>query len=198
MNQVDLVIAGALIVFVLIGALRGFIKEVGAVCGYFVSLWVAGQFYIQGAVFLRPFFVTWPIGGELAGYAASFIAIFFICQIVVGIVVGLADVLVKMLGFIPFLKTINRAGGAAVGFIEGILIVSIVVFMIGKYPFSVDFSKQLKASTLAPHVAGIGAMLSAFLPDATKLMPSIFDMKSLPTSQMKLEDWQRMMPEAQK
>ena len=197
MNQIDLAIAIALVLFALIGFVRGFIKEIGALCGYFVSLWVAGQLYVQGASFLKPFFVTWPIGGELASYVVSFLAIFFICQIVVGIVVQLADGLIKLFGFIPFLKTINRSGGAVVGLIEGLLVVGLVIFIIGKYPFSPDLDLQLKSSVLAPHMQGIGALLTPLLPDATKLMPSIFNINSLPAAQMNLVDWQRMMPQTQ-
>jgi len=197
MNTIDLVIVVSLAIFGLIGFARGFIKEVGSLVGYFVSVWVAAHFYISVAGILRPFFVTWPIGGDLASYVAAFIGLFFITQLSVGIIVGLLDFAFKIISIVPFLKTINRSGGAVVGLIEGVLIVSVVVFMMGKYPFSPDLSQKMKTSALAPTVENIGAVMAPFFPDTTKLMPSIFDMNKMPATQMKMEDWQRMMPEKQ-
>jgi len=194
MNHIDLVIVVVIALFAGAGWIKGLIKEVGSVLGYFVGIWVAGHFYMQGSVAVKPFFASWPMGGDIAAYAASFIIIFFIAQIAFGALIGVLDGLFKLISFIPFLKTINRSGGAVVGAVEGLLIASLIIFVLGRYPFSPDLTSALKGSAFAPQIQKITEVLLPLFPNMDKFTPSIFDMKNIPVG-MKLEDWQRMMPE---
>lgn len=194
MNQIDLLIVIVIALFTLSGLLKGFIKQVGALIGFFLSLWLASHYYMSAVPWVKPFAGSLGVLTDIAAPVLGFLLILVIAQLLVGVAVSVLDNVVKRLPFIPFLKTVNRSGGALLGLTEGLLIISVVVVMLGKYPFSPTLAQQLTSSQLASPVARIAEVFMPLFPEITKLTPSIFDMKQLPAPS-NLEEWMRYVPE---
>jgi uncharacterized membrane protein required for colicin V production len=74
--------------------------------------------------------------------------------------------------FIPFLKSINRLAGAALGFLEGALILGLVLFFLSNFPIAwlVDLINQ---SSVAQFLIKIAKVLWPLLPIGLKKMQDI-------------------------
>lgn len=175
MGLIDTSIIVALLVFVLIGFVKGFIQSIGSIIGFFVSVFVAGYFYLGVASYLQ------NLIGPGAAYAlplsriVGFVFVFFVVKLLFGLLVKMVDSGFRVLSIIPLAKTANRLGGSIVGLVEGVLVVSALVYFFGIYPLSPEIATKLKESQFAPKIVILSGIVMPLLPDVTKLAPSVFD-----------------------
>ena len=147
MNALDWLILMIMMCSALLAAAQGFFFEVislaGAVVGYLLAAW--------GYKRLAPWFLDYVKSPPFADLAA-FLAIFLSVVILAGIIARLTRWVVHEAG----LRWVDRALGAAFGFLRGMLIVTAGLLAITA--FAPD-SKELAGSQLAPYfqVAGSGA-----------------------------------------
>ncbi|MEK7102871.1 MAG: CvpA family protein [Patescibacteria group bacterium] len=165
MNTIDLVILIAFLIFGVLGFVRGFIQEVGSILGLFVGFFVAGKFAWPVAHYIRGGFAQYPAIADVLSYIAGFFLVFLVVTFIFGILVKTVDKLFNLFAILPFLKTINRLGGALVGFLEGALLIATLLYMLTSLPINILFVKQIKESTAGPIFLGIANVVKPFLPD---------------------------------
>ncbi|MEK7097477.1 MAG: CvpA family protein, partial [Patescibacteria group bacterium] len=75
-----------------------------------------------------------------------------------------------LISIIPFLSTANRLAGGILGFIEGVIVLSLLIYFITNYagiiPFigdRVDF--YLSASRIAPYLSIVSGLMAPFIPE---------------------------------
>ncbi len=184
----DIVILLILAIFFLMGFVRGFIKQIGSIAGFFLALWIAATYHPAMAEYLKPSFAQWQIIAQQLSVVAAYGLLFFGTQFAFGIIVSIADYMFRIFSFAPFMKFTNRFLGGFIGMLEGILLVSAAVFLIIHFPFAPKLAKQLQESRFIPVINTVNTMLTPLLPDASKLpasLPSIIDPKNINLDQLK-------------
>jgi uncharacterized membrane protein required for colicin V production len=130
----------------------------------------AGLYYGQAAEYLLP-----AVGGnENLAKLLAFFGLFLLISRGIGLVFYIIERIFSIVSIIPFLKTFNRLLGAALGLIEGLLILGLLVFFAGRFPFSESFGTLLTESPLACFCNILGKILAPLLPDAVRALRSIF------------------------
>ncbi|MEK7619274.1 MAG: CvpA family protein, partial [Patescibacteria group bacterium] len=180
-DTIILIVFGA---FFLMGFIRGFIREVGALIGFFLALWIAGNYYSLLLPSIKPSLSAWPLIAGPASVLIAYFGLFLISQFVIGILVRLLDFAVRRLSPVPFLKTTNRLAGGALGLAEGALMLGAVLYVFTAVPFSKDLTKRIDESKLAPVVLTVSKILTPFLPKMDQFAPSFWPTK-MPTSSEK-------------
>jgi len=166
--NIDSIILIVLGVFLILGLVRGLIKQIGSLIGFFLSLWVASMYFPQVAVYIKPSLSQFPpfIAGNVANIAACVI-LFYVTGFIFGILVAIIDKLVHVFR-IPLVKLTNRLGGAIVGVLEGILLIGLAIFIIKSFPVSADVTKAVQKSSLAPIIEKATFVLKPFLDEIQK------------------------------
>ncbi|MEA3249475.1 MAG: CvpA family protein [Patescibacteria group bacterium] len=170
MTIIDVTLLIALGGFVLAGLWFGIIHMIGSVVGLVLGAFLAGRFYGQVADLLIPF-----VGGnENLAKIIAFIALFVLVTRLVGLAFHVVEKIFKFIAVLPFLKTFNRLLGAALGLLEGTLVIGLVVYFAGKFPISSVFAALLADSQVARALNSVGKLLAPLLPAAVRIMRSIF------------------------
>jgi uncharacterized membrane protein required for colicin V production len=165
----DLNIIAVLAVFVAIGLVCGFIHTLGAVVGTVLGTWLAGLLY---GPFGRWLGEALPINKNLA-YVIAFILIFTLISRLVGLVFWIIGKLFHLVSIIPFTKTINRILGGVLGFIEGVVILSLFVYIASRFPFAPWLNQQLQTSKIAPWLLEVANWLGWLLPQVLRHLRSL-------------------------
>ena len=152
--------------FVFSGFWFGLIHSLGALVGTVAGVLVAGHNFEQGAQFFA------FLGNENLAKVVAFVAIFILASRLVGIVFAVINKIFKLIAIIPFLKTFNRLGGALLGFLEGSIILGLILIFIGKFPFSDFIVPAINGSEIAQWLLRFGALLAPLLPEAVELIKS--------------------------
>lgn len=155
-----LVIAG----FAFTGFWFGLIHMVGSLVGITIAAIISGQYFEFVAEKLSFLFG----GNENLGRVITFIVIFVLVTRLVGIIFWLIDKLFHLLTIIPFLKTFNRLGGAILGAIEGIVLTSLALFLLVRYPLGETFTNALANSTVVEYLLGVANKVAPLLPDVVQ------------------------------
>ncbi|MFI4958490.1 MAG: CvpA family protein [Lysobacterales bacterium] len=153
MNWTDCIILGVLALSVLIGLFRGLIAEVLS-----LVIWIAA------------FWVTWAFGPVVSAHLEHTISMpslrysigYGLCFVVVLILGALVRFLVRRLIWSAGLSGIDRLFGMVFGFARGILIVTLLVFLVGLTAFTRDSWWQ--KSVLLPQFQQAAAWLGQNMP----------------------------------
>ncbi|MET3650999.1 CvpA family protein [Dyella japonica] len=154
MNWADYIILAVLGVSVLIGLWRGLISEVLA-----LGIWIAA------------FWVAWTFGPSVAGYfehsiqlpSARILVGYGLCFIAVLVLGALLRFLVSKLVEGTGLSGTDRLLGMVFGFVRGVLLVTLAVFLLGFTAFTRD--PWWHDSALLPQFKGMAAWLGERVPD---------------------------------
>lgn len=147
MNALDWLILLLMMFSALLAAAQGFFFEVislsGAILGYLLAAW--------GYARLAPWFLQY-VKSQAFADLAGFLAIFLSVVILAGAIARLARWFIREAG----LRWVDRALGAAFGFLRGFIVVTAGLLAITA--FAPD-STELTGSSLAPYfqIAGRGA-----------------------------------------
>jgi len=121
MTPVDYILAAAVVLSVLFGAVRGFLRESVALLGWLVGLWLAWRY----AHFVEPYLGGALAGTELQAWAAR--AIVLIAVVIASwILGGLLDYLVQRSGLT---LGVDRLLGGLFGLVRGAVIVGFAVML---------------------------------------------------------------------
>jgi membrane protein required for colicin V production len=121
-NWIDLILIFLLALFGLRGFFRGLFREVFSLLGLVVGFIAAVAFVAPGSAYAGEFWKAPPL--LLKG--AVFVAIFFVVYFIFSLIGWLLHRSERLL----FLKTLNRAGGIAVGLGKGAAIIALSVFFL--------------------------------------------------------------------
>jgi uncharacterized membrane protein required for colicin V production len=144
LNWVDLIVAGAILGFAIRGLIRGFLRELLSLVGLFLGLWVALlQFAPLGEWIESRFPLTDPLPFH-AAFWAIFLGIsliasvvgYFLHKVAKGLLMGWLDAIVG-LGF---------------GVVKGVMILTVLLFLVAYLPLPEAIRTQLRASTVVDHL----------------------------------------------
>jgi membrane protein required for colicin V production len=153
MNAVDVIIIAVLLLSVLVGLWRGLISEVLALLTWIAAFWVAWKFGPAVSAHFDRMIQT-PVLRLVVGYGLCFIAVLIIGALVrFGI-----QTLVDSTG----LGGTDRLLGMIFGFARGLLLVTLIVFLVGLTSFARE--PMWQQSTLLPQFKGLAAWLEEQLP----------------------------------
>ena len=122
MNSVDLILLAVLLIFGLRGFFRGLFREILSVAGLIIGFLVAARYGDVAAQHAAQLWKLSPLLLKGAGFVAIFFAIYFAFS-VAGWLLHRSE---KML----FLKTVNRAGGVAIGVGKGAALAALAIFLL--------------------------------------------------------------------
>ncbi len=134
-NIIDILILVILALFTFFGAKRGLISEVSRIIGLIAGFVLANQFHNEANQFLQQWIDNVPVRNVIS-YLVIFIVVVFAVSIV-------ASILQKFFEFI-LLGWLNRLLGLLLGFIKGLLIVSVLIFIIEAFPTADSFRNRLE------------------------------------------------------
>lgn len=127
LNWVDVLILAIVLASVLMGGVRGAIREMFSLVGWFAAFWVASLMSPKGEQWLTGM-VSSPAFRWLVSFALIFIA---------GLV--LVELVGNVLGYLAGkagLKSLDRLLGALFGLLRGAFLVVVLVALAGMTPFS--------------------------------------------------------------
>jgi membrane protein required for colicin V production len=153
MNWTDVVILGVLALSVLIGLFRGLVAEILS-----LVIWVAA------------FWATWAFGPIVAEQLQQAIKLpslrnavaYGICFVAVLILGAIIRFMVKRLIWSSGLSGIDRLFGMVFGFLRGVLIVTVLVFLVGMTGLTRE--AWWRESALAPQFQSAAAWLGQAIP----------------------------------
>jgi len=153
MIWIDYAILGLIGISLIIGLVRGFVKEAFSLAMWVVAIWV-------GLNFSREFsgFLTSMISLPSARIAAAFAILFFLTLIVGGVIGFLLGELVKRTG----LSGSDRFAGMLFGIVRGMVVVAVCVMLAGLTPLPED--SWWKESVLIPPFQSLAVWLRDLMP----------------------------------
>ncbi len=169
MTTFDLILLLILGGFVAYGLWFGLIHSLGALVGTIAGAFFAARWYDDFASWLGFLFG----GRENLAKVVCFLFLFIIINRLIGFGFWLADKIFSILTIIPFLKTINRLLGAAFGFIEGVLVLGLTLYVALRFPLGEWFTESLANSKVAHYLITVANILKPLLPEILKQIKSI-------------------------
>jgi uncharacterized membrane protein required for colicin V production len=155
--------------FVMSGLWFGLIHSLGALVGTILGAFFALKWYEPVAAWASFLF------GDHQNLAriVCFLLIFIIIDRLVGLLFWIIDKFFSVLKFIPFLKTINRLVGGVFGFLEGVLVLGITLFFVGKYPLGEWFTGVVADSKVADYLTRVGKVFLPLFPEMVNWIKSL-------------------------
>ncbi len=169
MTLFDLILLLIVFGFVWFGFWYGLIHTLGGIISLILGVIFASRWYPAVALKILPIF------GDNINLArlVAFIIIFIVARFIVFLLFRALNRVIDFLSFIPFLKTINRLAGAALGFIEGALIIGLILYFSTKFPLGANWIQLLANSNVAPLLIKFGNILLPLIPEAFKQIKSV-------------------------
>lgn len=164
MTILDFILIIILFFFTFSGFWFGLIHSLGALVGTIAGVLIAGHYFENGASLISTIFA----GNINLAKIIVFLLIFIIVNRLVGLVFWIINKLFNVIAVIPFLKTINRLAGAVLGFLEGSLVLGVVLIMIGKFPFANFIIPAVENSQVSKYLLTVGKVLVPLLPELVK------------------------------
>jgi membrane protein required for colicin V production len=168
MTLFDVILLLILFGFMLFGVFFGFVHAIGSLLGVVIGAWVAGHYYEAAASWFMPF-----MNDDWARIIA-FLVILVIINRAVGFIFWLAEIILKRVTSLPFIKGANRVLGFIVGLAEGTLVIGIIVYAGSKLTESFWLRQILQDSVVAPWFVKSAVLLLPLIPEALKILPSVF------------------------
>lgn len=156
MSIFDIILLIILAGFVFYGLFFGLIRTLGSLLGVVIGLWLTFVFYLTVFDWVKNLF----FGHELAGKIIIFFVLFTLINRLICFIFALIDRTFDLLSVIPFLKTINRLAGAALGFVEGGLVLGLILLFISQ----TSFAGWLDSSKVAPFLINYTKAITPLLP----------------------------------
>ncbi len=153
LTWIDWSILAIVLASLILGAVRGVVREFFSLIGWVVAFWLAKSFSVTAAHWLTPF-----INSETIRLMAAFVMLFVTGLIVTGLLGHLLNALANNAG----LGVINRVLGGLFGLLRGGLIVVILVLLAGMT--SLPAQREWKFSVFVGWGEFGGRLLTPYLP----------------------------------
>lgn len=153
-NWLDIILLVVLAITIILGTIRGFVRQIIGLLAVIVGLILAIKFYSYGAEIFT--FIRNDVLAQLLGFFLIFVVILSIGWTI--------NILLAKAVRGPF-KSLNRLLGAGFGLIKGVLICCVIVFGFLVFPVS---TKALEESTLAPYCMEIANTAYNLIPQELK------------------------------
>lgn len=134
LHWIDLAILGVIALSMVTGFVRGFVKEVVALCVWVASLWIAFHYY----KLLDPYLASYIT--DMNGRKVASFLIFFLGSLILG---GLFNALLTFILKRTGLSGTDRVLGMVFGFGRGVFIISLVMMVVKvTVPDTTVYSKE--------------------------------------------------------
>lgn len=163
MGTFDIVLIILFFGFVGAGFYFGLIHTLGAIIGVVVGAIAAGNLYTVVSPFFEFFFLKPNVANVIA-----FIVVFLVVSRLVGWMVHMFDQGFKLIKLIPFASSINRLGGALLGFIEASLVLGTILFVVSNAQISPEIRTAIEGSPFAGLLITLAKVVVPLLPDALR------------------------------
>jgi uncharacterized membrane protein required for colicin V production len=166
----DYIIIGFILFFVLFGFIAGFVNFlvffIGLSCGSIVAGYSIEtvSFFFPNIIFSNRLNFTKLI---------LFIIIMLFVNGIVGYFLKYIIKLYKIFEFLPFVTTLNRIAGALLGFVQGIIMVMVLLYIAVGLPTWPNFTEILIQSSLVRNLLVVTEILSPLLPQSFKNLKNI-------------------------
>jgi membrane protein required for colicin V production len=157
--------------FALFGFWFGFIHTAGSLIGTLAGAYIASRYYELLAQWLMHI-TGWE--GNTAR-VVMFILAFLIISRLIGFAFWIVDRILSIITRLPFVSSINRILGVALGFLEGVMTVGLILFFVERFPLSDKIMEMIAQSEYAPKFRSVADVFIPLLPDALKLLKSTVD-----------------------
>lgn len=169
MTITDIILLLTLAGFAFTGFWFGFIHMLGSFVSIVVAAVVSGKYFDFVAAKLSFLFG----GYNNLGRVVAFILLFLLVTRLVGFVFWVIDKLFHILAFLPFMKTLNRLGGAALGAVEGLILTSLSLYLMVRYPLSDTVTSAISNSVVVDYLLDIANKVAPLLPDVVQKAKSV-------------------------
>jgi len=144
LKWVDVIIAVVLLGFAIRGLMRGFLRELLSLVGLFLGLWIALlKFVPLGEWVQHKFPLTEPLPFHIA-----FLAIFLSVASLAGMVGYLLHRVAKGL----LMGWLDAIVGLGFGSIKGVMILTVLLFLLAHLPLAESIRTQLRTSTVVEYL----------------------------------------------
>jgi len=152
---IDIIFGSLVLILAVRCALKGFLDEFLSMAGIVLGVLAAVLLFKPGAAFVRDS-LGWTVLPELIAFVALFLIVFIVVKIVEKLV---GDIVEKV-----NLTGLDRAFGVLLGLVEGLLVVSVVLFILSIQPLfdpAALLERSLFAKYLMPLVSLAGESAAA-------------------------------------
>src|SRR3989338_104179 len=154
MNNFDYIILVIIAVFTLGGFALGFIQAIGSLIGIFIASYISGIYFQEFAKLLHS--VT---SNEGLANILAFIILFILINKLVGLFFYFLNKIFGLITLLPFLSTFNRLLGAVLGFVEGVLAISAILYIASRFPVSEQLTSLLVNSKIASQLVRVASII---------------------------------------
>lgn len=141
MNLIDILVWAVLLFFIVKGFLKGFVREICSLLGLVMGIWAACKYYPSLSAAIRPY-IHLP---HNISSIISFVLIFLIVGLLFFFLGHLLTVIFKFV----LLGGVNRLGGMVFGFLEGGLILCVLLYFGTCKPVPEKLKLKLEGSKTA-------------------------------------------------
>jgi membrane protein required for colicin V production len=163
MGFIDIILIVIVGAFVFFGLFFGLVHTLGSLVGTIIGIIFASRL-------VDPAFETFGFlfGGGTIGRIMVFILIFFIITRLIGIIFWMIGKVFNVLMWIPFARSLDRLLGALFGFIEGIIVVGVVLFYAMQVLPDAALKSALETSSVASFLIATMSVLQVFFPEVAQ------------------------------
>ncbi len=160
MPLVDLLLVIIVGAFVMFGLFFGFVRTLGSLVGSVLGIVLATRL-LEPAVSALGFFFN---NNTAVASVVLFILLFALISRAIGLVFWIIGKMFGILSWIPFAKTINRILGGVLGFVEGVIVVGVIIYFALKFLPDSTVSSWLSQSTVADYLLAVMSAMQALFP----------------------------------
>lgn len=168
----DAVLILILFAFAFTGFWFGFIHMLGSFASIVLAAIISGRYFDFVAQKLSFLFG----GYDNLGRIVTFIILFLVVTRLVGFVFWLINKFFNLLAMLPFLKTINRLGGALFGFVEGLVLTSLSLYLIVRYPLNDSLTQAIANSSVVDYLLNVANQVAPLLPEVVQKAKAVVGM----------------------
>ncbi|MFH1193399.1 MAG: CvpA family protein [bacterium] len=163
MVLIDFILLIVLGGFALFGLWFGLIHTAGALVGTALGVFLSSRWYEGVAIWAQSKFA-----GDLNVWKViTFILLFILINRLIGLLFYILEKMFNIITSLPFLKSIDRLAGAALGLLEGAVVIGGLVFIANRFPFGLE-QKLFAASAFKNFFLGVFNILMPLVPQALK------------------------------
>jgi uncharacterized membrane protein required for colicin V production len=145
--------------FVLFGLWFGFVHTLGALAGTIIGAFAAGKLYEPLATWLSGTF-GWD---HNLMRVIAFLVLFVLINRLVGLLFYVVERVFRFISIIPFLSTIDHLLGLILGFLEGVLVLGLTLFVAQKFPIG-PLAQMITDASVAKWMMKTASILLPLLP----------------------------------
>ncbi len=166
----DLILVLFLGAFVFYGFYVGILRMILNLISSLLAIIISVNIYLQ-VYNLIPFI---GFGSESLGKTLSFILVLAILAYLLGFVFKIIAKLLKIISSLPIISSFNRILGGILGFLQGLFILGMIIFVMSRYAITNEFLNNLVSnSDVAPVFMKSINWLSPLVPQALRLLDSV-------------------------